>query len=102
LEVLAENFTVLKQFKESKYSSFIEKEPYVARVRFTSEQNIKADRGISISHLEGLVYEMHFFDIEEFINLLICNGCLDKVLSPKWLNQKMIERCNDIIGRLVD
>lgn len=102
LTVLAESFTVSPHFEEKKYSGFVEKEPYTAKVRFTSEPHIKADKGIRIRPLEGFIYEIQFYDAEELINLLICNSCWDKVFSPKWLNQKVIERCQDIIERLKD
>ncbi|KUO76969.1 MAG: hypothetical protein APF77_19130 [Clostridia bacterium BRH_c25] len=100
LEVLSESFVVSSEFETKKYSGFVKKEPYVAKVRFTCEQNIKVDRGIRAKHLEGFTYEIEFFDVEELINLLICNSRFDKVLFPKWLSQKIIERCEGIIGRL--
>jgi len=100
LQVLSESFTISDKFEERKYSGFVEKEPYVARVRFTGEQHIKVDRGMKIRHLEGLTYEIQFFDAEELINLLICSSCFDKVLSPKWLNKKIITRCEELIARL--
>jgi len=102
LEVLIDSFTICKEFEKRKYNGLVEKEPYVAKVRFSSEPQIKVDRGIRIKHLEGFIYEIQFYDVDEVINLLICNSCWEKVLSPKWLNQKIITRCENIIERLKD
>jgi hypothetical protein len=72
----------------------------MARVRFTVEQHFREVRGIKIRPLGNGIYEIHFFDIEDTINMLICNSSFDRVLSPKWLNQKIIARCEEIIKRL--
>lgn len=100
LEVLSESFNYSKQFEERKYSGFVEKEPYTARVLFTGEPQIKAERGIRMRHLEGYIYEIQFYDADELINLLVCNSSWEKVLSPKWLINRIMERCEDIMVRL--
>lgn len=100
LKVMQEGFAVSEGFEAEKYSGFIAKEPYVARVRFTIEQNFRENKGIKIIPLGDLVYEMHFFDIEDMINMLICNSRFDRIISPKWLTQKIKARCNEIIERL--
>jgi len=100
LKVLSESFTVSDRFETEKYSGFVTKEPYTARVRFTDEQHFEESRGIRIRPLGDLIYEIYFFDIEETINMLICNSCFDGVLSPKWLRQKIKARCEDVIKRL--
>lgn len=100
LKVLQEVFVVSEGFEAEKYSGFIAKEPYVARVRFTMEQHFSEIKGIKIIPLGGLVYEIHFFDIEDMINMLICNSRFDRIISPKWLTQKIKARCEEIIKRL--
>lgn len=102
LQVLTESYVVSRQFDERKYSSFVEREPFAAIVRFEEKQDIRTDRGIRIKHLEGFTYEIQFFDVEELINMLICNRCVEKIISPKWLNQKIITRCEEIMRKLSD
>ena len=99
-EVLPESFEVCTSFEEKKYSGFVEKEPYLAKIQFDNQWDIRDEKGMRIRHLEGLIYEIEFFDVEGLMNLLIDTGCWDKILFPKWLKHKIIKRCEDIIEKL--
>lgn len=52
--------------------------------------------------IEDFTYEVEFFNVDEFANLLISSNCWDKILYPKWLKNKVISRCEETIERLKD
>lgn len=99
LNILQEKFIVKDIFKfEGK--DFAEKEPFVARVQIADNKELKADKGIHVKKIEDKLYEIDFFDIEAFTNILICTGYWDKIIYPKWLKKKLIGRCEEIIKKL--
>jgi len=100
LEVLPDRFAVPEGFDERAFSSRVEREPYVARLSCEGGRQLEAGRGIRVKKSEGTTYEVEFYDIDEFINILLCNGCWDRILSPKWLKYKLAARCEEIIQKL--
>ncbi len=102
LEVSKDKFSIPKDIKYKKYSSFINREPFVAKVLFHNGCNIEQEEGLNIEKEEGNVYCIEFFNIDEFINKLICTRAWDKIISPKWLKQKIENRCKEIILKIED
>lgn len=100
LSILKENFIIKNNSPVDRNKDFIEKEPYVARILFEDYKELKEEKGICIRKIEDKFYEIEFYDVDAFMNILICAGYWDKIISPKWLKSKLIKRCQEIIEKL--
>lgn len=95
-----EKFETDQSFDESKYSSFVRRDPYTARIKFSKGPAFLNTSGISFRHIDGLVYEIDFFEIEEFLNQLSNIDYWEEIYSPNWLKQKLKDRCMKILDKL--
>lgn len=98
--VLKENFIYRDISHMEKCKGISEREPYTARIIFEDNNELKEEKGIHVRKIEDKLYEVEFFDVEDFINILICNGYWNNIISPKWLKGKLIKRCEEIIEKL--
>lgn len=100
LSILKENFMYQNNLISERYRDFVDKEPYVARILFEENKELREEKGINIKRIEDKLYEIEFYDVEAFINMLICTGYWNKIISPKWLKSKLKNRCEGIIEKL--
>jgi predicted DNA-binding transcriptional regulator YafY len=98
--IMDEKFEITSGFDESRYNSFIKRDPYTARIKFTKEPVFQNTKGISLKQIEGFVYDIEFFEIEDFINQLSNMDYWEIIYSPKWLKQRLKERCLKILDKL--
>lgn len=99
LDVCEEIYKVREEFESRRYSSFIEKEPFTARLKFSQRPDGISFLDYSLKEVEDLIYDIQFFDIDEFINQLINSGW-EYIISPKWLKNKLREKCQRVIERM--
>lgn len=100
LNILRENFVIKNNFVTEKYKGFVENEPYIASIQLEGHMELREEKGIRIKKIEDKLYEVEFYEVEAFINILICSGYWEKIISPKWLKNKLMKRCEEIIERL--
>lgn len=99
-EVTEEHFKPLSDFNLKKYSSFMQKKPFVARIKLKEGRDIQSMPYDDIRHIEGLVYEIDFYNSQEFINQLFSTDIWEKVYTPLWLVEKLRQRCLETLDRL--
>jgi predicted DNA-binding transcriptional regulator YafY len=99
-EVTDESFKLSQDFNIKKYSSFMQKKPFTARIKLKEGKDIQNMPYMDIRHMEGLVYEIDFYNIHEFVNLLFSMDIWEKVYSPMWLVERMKQRCQETLDRL--
>jgi predicted DNA-binding transcriptional regulator YafY len=97
---LGDKFEVRPEFEDRKYSSFVKKEPFVSRIRFLKPPLFESENGIRVRQVEDFIYEVEFYDIQDFINQLVNADYWEIIYSPKWLKTKMKDRCEQILKKL--
>lgn len=100
IELLKETFEIKEAYDDRKYSSFMEKEPYKAKIRFSRVPNSIDLTGFEVKALSNGIYEIEFFNITDFVNQLIAIDYWEEIVSPKWLVEKMGQKCTQIMGKL--
>jgi predicted DNA-binding transcriptional regulator YafY len=93
-------FIIKDEYNPDRYSNFLKKKPYKARLRMdkpVSTENILGDR---LSKLEDQIYEAEFYDIEQFIRDLLASNSWTKIISPGWLRDKLRNRCGEILHKI--
>lgn len=77
------------------------KEPYLARVQIYGERKSTTvlDYFVCQKNADG-TYTCAFFEPELFISVLIASNLEFRILSPKWLNNHMKQRLNEILLKL--
>jgi predicted DNA-binding transcriptional regulator YafY len=71
IEVLKENFVIKDTYNDRKYSSFMEQEPYKAKIRFSRSLDSIDLTGFEVKPLTNNIYEIEFFNISDFVNQII-------------------------------
>lgn len=100
IEVLVETFVIKGTYDDRKYSSFMEKEPYRAKIRFSRNPDSIDLTGVEAKALTDNTYEIEFFNITDFVNQLIAIDYWEEIISPKWLIEKIEEKCTQIMGKI--
>jgi hypothetical protein len=78
----------------------MQKKPFTARIKLKEGKDIQNRPYLDIRHTEGLIYEIDFYNIHEFINLLFSMDIWERVYSPQWLAEKIKQRCQETLDRL--
>ncbi|MDF2519894.1 MAG: transcriptional regulator protein-like protein [Clostridia bacterium] len=97
---LNEKYEMAGDFEERKYSSFVKKDPFTARIKFIKKPDWSSIKGIHAKEVEALVYEVEFYDVNELVNSLINMNYWEQILSPKWLKREVKKRCEEIISKV--
>lgn len=100
LKILDEAFEVCTEFEDREYSSIIEKDPYVARIKFTKEPDFLDLTGLNFKLVGEFIYDVEFYDVHSLINHLINIDYWEKICSPKWLKRKLAQRCSQVLDKL--
>lgn len=95
-----EKFEINPEFNDTSYNSFVKKDPYTARIRFAKEPVFSEPSDINYRCTEEFLYEVEFFQIDDFISQLINIDYWEEIISPKWLKEKLKERCTGILSKL--
>jgi predicted DNA-binding transcriptional regulator YafY len=99
-EITQEGFKLDPGFYDQKYSSFVKKKPFLARIEFYKDDDFNEMSGFKMEHIEGTFYDIQFYNIEEFLNQLLSTIGWKAIHSPRWLKEKLIQRCHSVIERL--
>lgn len=102
LDILQENFLFREGLDLSDCRDIAERDPFIARLEFKDNRMFEEKKGTHVRKVGEKLYEIEFFDVEDFINTLLCTGYWEGIISPKWLKNKLVERCEDIIKKLVE
>lgn len=100
IDVLKDTFQIKDKYDDRKYSSFMEKEPYRAKIRFFRAPNPIDLTGFETKVLADSIYEIEFFNITDFVNQLIAIDYWEEIISPKWLIEKIEGKCTQIMGKI--
>lgn len=77
------------------------KEPYIAKMQMTGERKSTLVLDYFLCQIEAdETYTYAFFDPDIFISVLIASSLEFKILSPKWLNEYMKQRLNELLSKL--
>ncbi|WP_066504593.1 helix-turn-helix transcriptional regulator [Abyssisolibacter fermentans] len=100
LKMLNQGFEVSTKFEDREYSSFIEKDPYVARIKFTKVPDSLDLTGLNFKLVDEFIYDVEFYDVHCLIKYLINIDYWEKIYSPKWLKRKLAQRCSQVLDKL--
>jgi predicted DNA-binding transcriptional regulator YafY len=76
------------------------RKPFMARMRLPNPLIGQSWNGYAARLIdEPSSYEIEFFDIDAFLQHLI-NDSWDEILAPKWLREKLRQRCLDLVKRI--
>jgi hypothetical protein len=100
IEVLKEKFEIREEYDDRRYSSFMEKEPYKARIKFSKAPDSIDLTGFEVKSLGDNVFQIEFFNITEFVNQIIAIDYWEEIMSPKWLVEKIEKKCTQIMEKM--
>ncbi len=92
---------ILQKITEINSTDSVSKEPYIARLQMTGERKSTLVLDHFLCQTEAQeTYTYAFFDPDIFISVLIASNLEFKILSPKWLNEYMKHRLNELLSKL--
>lgn len=97
-----QGFVKKKDFKPDTYVNLVRKKPFKAVLKTVSPDIKLSNMGNKLTYVNNQVYEIEFYDIDQFIKELLVSSQWDKIISPGWLRDKLKYRCNEILTNLDD
>lgn len=76
-----------------------QRKPYLARIEMGHPLHGDSWHGYPIRSAQDLIYEIEFYDQDSFMQHLLVTEW-ERLLSPKWLQAKLQNRCGRIAARL--
>lgn len=93
-------FVIKDEYKPDRYNSFLRKKPYKAKLLIDQPVSAGFFPGDGLTRLEKQIYEVEFYDIEQFVRDLMTSSCWTKLISPGWLKDKLRNRCEEILHKI--
>jgi predicted DNA-binding transcriptional regulator YafY len=99
LQMTKEMFVKNEEGLWRKYGSESMLEPFVARVQFVQPVT-PVELGLNMVPICPGMYDIEFFDSDALVRQLIGMTEWSRILSPRWLREKLKKRCFDLLQKL--
>lgn len=97
--MIEDYFEVSFDYIEKANLATIEKDPFTAKIKCKEEPTF-INPEFRVFEIENFIYQIHFYDVDAFINELLYMDKWEEIISPNWLKRKIKNRCTKIIDKL--
>lgn len=95
-----QQFIVRNDYKPETYNSFLKKKPFKAVLEIAAGNEFTSFMGRKVIQINNNVFEIEFYDTEQFIRDIMTSQVWKNIIAPHWLREKIKNQCVNMIKKI--